>query len=61
MQKLAPNGSKYFTDMVKQTAINIQEVSRTAIMKSTICNQKIIFDKKVNEELALSLIFLHKW
>ena len=49
MQKLTPNGSKYFTDMVKQTAINIQEVSRTAIMKSTICNQKLIFDKKVNE------------
>ena len=47
--------------MVKQTAINIQEVSRTAIMKSTICNQKIIFDKKVNEELALSLNFLHEW
>ena len=61
MQKLTPNGSKYFTDMVKQTAINIQEVSRTAIMKSTICNQKIIFGKKVNEELALSLNFLHKW
>ena len=45
---------KYFTDMVKQPAINIQEFIRAA-------NQKIMYVKKVNKGAALSLNILSKW